>query len=262
VLLDVATYPAAEGGWLSCRLESLPLYLRDPEWGKMWFRAEHVPAQLPAPADAAWTFELGVADFRPGWLAAFARRLAAEPALRAQLPRSPTHSRHPTVRLELPTGPADVDERLAPVIAALNARGILTDHCCQGGDTRFPAYIVLRPGFAFPPELLAAWRGAGFPVTPQTVWARAPFGLWALAARRFQASCDDWVAGRLDLTGARYRTVEPRPPSLPVLPSPRLRLHSAADHPVPAPRSAWRPGPRPGADQGADPRRLPRLGRR
>jgi hypothetical protein len=31
VFLDVAAYPAAEDCWLRCRLESLPLYLQDPE---------------------------------------------------------------------------------------------------------------------------------------------------------------------------------------------------------------------------------------
>jgi hypothetical protein len=181
----------------------------------MWLRVEHVPATLPALPDGAWATELCVADFRPGRLDAYARRLAADPTRRPPFPPSPPTRAHPTVCVVLPSGPADIDTAIAPFVAALNARGVFTDHCCQGDAKLFPAYIALKPGSTFPAELHAAWHGAGFIVQPDHVMARAPFGLWLLAAQRFQASGADWLAGRLDPTGARYRTTEPRPRLLP-----------------------------------------------
>lgn len=147
------------------------------------------------------------------------RRTLQHPEFREQFkwqPQQIGHG-HPTDTVALPGGEAEIDRDLAPATAALNAAGVRTANCCQGGAGA-TAYITLASGAAFPPEFVASWSGAGFFASSRDVYALAPFGLEDEAAAGFRRSLADWIDGNLDRTGERYGVRRPRPNSLPALP--------------------------------------------
>ena len=64
-----------------------------------------------------------------------------------------------------------------------------------------------RGGMRFPPELLHAWHSTRYtaPASQATTWR--PCGHEQELADNFCRSLDDWVKGKLDLSGASYRAV-------------------------------------------------------
>ena len=146
--------------------------------------------------------------------------------------------------VNLPGGPAEIDEALVNTIRALNAQGILTSECCQHGSwgQHSGGWIALQPGYTFPTDLTAAWKAADIAVFPDdlgrhAVVASVMFGNEAEAAVRFRRSLHDWLQGTLDMTGEAYRITDlrhSRPMSRPPLDVPQVPTlrHPAAQGPV------------------------------
>lgn len=186
--------------------------LSDPECGTVWISISKDGAD-----ETTHAVHICVDDYDERWVRRFVDAFVANPQFREGFVAKGLRAPHPTVRVDLPSGPADIDEDLAPAIVALNAAGAVTVACCQGGGGRGLAYIALGSG-AFPERLVRAWEAAGFAATFTSVHATSPFGMEDQAAAKLVESAQDWVEGRLDGTGARYRLSAKRPSSLPKLP--------------------------------------------
>lgn len=64
-----------------------------------------------------------------------------------------------------------------------------------------------RSGMQFPPELLTAWHGTRYVAPASAAYAWRLHGQEQEFADSFCRSLDDWVQGKLDLSGASYRVV-------------------------------------------------------
>jgi hypothetical protein len=64
-----------------------------------------------------------------------------------------------------------------------------------------------RCGMRFPPELLNAWHTTGYKAPASEAYACLQNGQEQELADNFCRSLDDWVRGKLDLSGASYRVV-------------------------------------------------------
>ena len=64
-----------------------------------------------------------------------------------------------------------------------------------------------RSGMRFPPELLNAWHCTGYKAPASAGYAWLQDGQEQELADNFCRSLDDWVRGKLDLSGASYRVV-------------------------------------------------------
>jgi hypothetical protein len=81
---------------------------------------------------------------------------------------------------------------------------VLTDHFCLSSD----GSRRKRSGTRFPPELLNAWHCTGGCKAPASeVHSSLQHGQEQEPADGFCRSLDDWVQGKLDLSGASYRVV-------------------------------------------------------
>jgi hypothetical protein len=213
-------------------LEPVTLYralVRSPDAGVMRFVAFSTAAELSEPehggvrirADTvkrSYILDVCVADWDEERFRQFFLDFARFPSVREPF-RMERVRGHPGVPVSLPGGVVTIDKPLARAIAELNARGTITAGCCQGGGwaRNTSAYIILAPGSRFPDELVAAWRGAGYVVTDDGVFTHPLFGLADAASERFVRSLEDWLDGRLDVSGKSYRVPGPRPFSWPGL---------------------------------------------
>lgn len=213
--LYTATERTPDGGALAFRAFSTPQELASPEAGGVRIRVDTIPA-----SDTAYLIDVCVADWDDQWARTFCAEFARHPAVRAPFDAARARG-HTTVPVALPGGTVPIDRDLAKAILTLNSRGVLTDSCCQGGgwSRNNPAYIDLKPGSAFPTELSETWRRAGYWVADDgsSVQTTARYGLADIASVRFRQSLEDWMGGRLDLSGNAYRVTEPRPLSRPQL---------------------------------------------
>lgn len=229
--------------------------MADPEYGGIRIRIEPRTEHQDPPI---WITELCVADWDGRWFRDWATAFSQHPASRGPYKDAKNRNRHPTQVVDLPAGPAAIDEALVEPIRALNAQGILTISCCQRGswgDCSGGA-IGLQSGHEFPADLAAAWHAADIHIFTgssghQTVMPSVPFGNEAAAAERFRQSLQDWMHGTLDFTGDAYRMtdlLQSRPMSRPPLDVP---LSPALRHPdVRGPviglgqQRIWQPPPR------------------
>lgn len=158
------------------------------------------------------------ADYEDRWMRRFVDAFCDNLPFRERFLDLPSEPRkpHATVTVIIEGNNFEIDEAIAPAIVALNECGAKTAFCCQGGKSQGTPYISLRAG-QFPEELVQAWKGAGFRVNLDSVYADSSFGL--TASQAFVQSLSDWLAGRLDTTGACYRVSEDRPNSLPAIPA-------------------------------------------
>ncbi len=209
-------------------------------------------------------FRICSADYSEPWMRLWVKAFCDKLSVRRHLLRTPKPRewpRHRTTGIVLhATGDlVQIDEKLVLGVKRLNELGCTTQFCCQGGTGHDIAYLVLEEGKTFPPELLQAWRCAGFEVTQSTVYATtktlfsqqqeaaevaclnsvgphrrkagpcfSPELLFAWRGAGFEApvseattprlhgqeivladnfcqSLDDWARGTLDLSGANYR---------------------------------------------------------
>ena len=142
-------------------------------------------------------------DYHENWMNRFTNAFCSNAKFRAQFLEEEDLPSHKTVPITLGDQIADIDEDIAPAIAALNECGAITAGCCQGsGRGRTPS-ITLKGG-RFPDELVQAWEGARFNVTDTKVHAYPPAS-WLTTSEAFLQSLSDWLAGCLDTTGHRYR---------------------------------------------------------
>lgn len=187
-----------------------------------------------------WLTQLCIADWDNTWFRDWATAFSKYPAARVPYESDKFAAHHPAQMVDLPGGPAEIDEALVETIRELNAQGILTSECCQRGSwgQSSGGWIALQPGYAFPTDLAAAWKAADIRVFTdglgrQAVHASVMFGNEAAAAVPFRRSLDDWMQGTLDMTGEAYRITDlrhSRPMSRPPLDvplSPGLRPPAA-----------------------------------
>lgn len=193
--------------------------LQYPEEGCVWFYfTEH-----KKPKDvASHGLTICAEDYSEPWERRLYRAFAADADFRATLEVTDERHPHPTVNLELSGEVVAVDALIAAAILRLNELGVETEYCCQGVSedpkNSGTAYIKIKSG-EFPEDLVAAWEGAGFYFSYQSVHAHSLFGLEHVASAHFVQSLNDWMSSSLDLTGKRYRVNEARPDSRPKLPS-------------------------------------------
>jgi len=121
-------------------------------------------------------FRIGSADYSEPWMQLWVKAFCDKLSVRRHLLRTPKPRegpRHSTIGIVLPTSGelAQIDEKLVLGVKRLNELGFTTQFCCQGGTGHDIAYLVLKEDKTFPPELLQAWRCAGFEVTHSAVYA-------------------------------------------------------------------------------------------
>ena len=95
-----------------------------------------------------------------------------------------------------------------PLVARMPA---LTEDFCPTAD----GSRRKRWGTRFPPELLNAWHCAGYKAPASEVCAWLQHGQEQELADSLCRSLDDWVQGKLDLSGASYRVVSALRTNLP-----------------------------------------------
>lgn len=188
-----------------------------------WVRPEYGIASVSitekGQSEPTYILHVCLADWSERWYRRFCQAFLDHSDFREtfRISSEPPNPKHPTVKVQLRNGPADIDVELASAIVALNQAGAITRFCCQGGLGE-TGYITLATGCVFPSELIQAWSGAKFDMFCGTIYASAPVGLENEASRQWLQSLHDWLTSTLDLTGRRYHVTSRRPFSLPRLP--------------------------------------------